>query len=53
MRLSGRSRQVVLRVKAKARRKVAKRRRLLVSEKVRAGQASATVYRVRKLIRRH
>ena len=49
----GRSRQVVLRVKPKARRKVAKRRRLLVSEKVRAGQTSATVYKVRKLIRRH
>jgi hypothetical protein len=48
----GRSRRVVLRVKPKARARVAKRRRLLVREKVRVGKASATAYKVRKLIRR-
>ena len=39
-------------VKPKFRAKVAKRKRLLVSEKVRAGKATATAYKVRKLIRR-
>ncbi len=48
----GRHRNVVLRVKPKLRAKVAKRRRLLVGERVRARGASATAYRVRVLIRR-
>jgi hypothetical protein len=48
----GKSRRIVLRVKPKQRAKVLKRRRLLVSEKVRAGGTSATAYKVRKLIRR-
>jgi hypothetical protein len=49
---SGKSKRVVLRVKPRARQRLAKRKRLLVREKVRAGGASATVYRQRKLIRR-
>jgi hypothetical protein len=49
---SGRHRNVVLRVKPKLRARVAKRRRLLVSERVRARGTGATAYRVRKLIRR-
>jgi hypothetical protein len=49
---SGKSKRVLLRVKPKARQKLAKRKRLLVREKVRAGSARATVYRQRKLIRR-
>ncbi len=48
----GKSRQVVLQVKPAFRDKVAKRKRLLVSEKVHAGTTSATLYKVRKLIRR-
>jgi hypothetical protein len=48
----GRSRRVGLRVKPKARAKVAKRKRLLVSERVKVGGTSVTAYRVRKLIRR-
>jgi hypothetical protein len=48
----GKSRRIVLRVKTKARQKVAKRKRLLVREKVRAGGAKATVYKQRKLIRK-
>jgi hypothetical protein len=48
----GKKRQVVLKVKPKFRAKVAKRKRLLVSERVRAGKATATAYKVRKLIRR-
>lgn len=49
---SGKGRRVALRVKPRARQKLAQRKRLLVREKVRAGGASATVYRQRKLIRR-
>jgi hypothetical protein len=49
---SGKKRLVALKVKPKFRKKVAKRKRLLVSEKVRAGRTSATAYKVRKLIRR-
>lgn len=49
---SGKGKRVVLEVKPKFRAKVAKRKRLLVSEKVRAGKTSATAYKVRKLIRR-
>jgi hypothetical protein len=48
----GKSRRVVLAVKPRFRSKVAKRKRLLVSENVRAGKASATAYKIRKLIRR-
>jgi len=48
----GKGKRVVLRVKPKARPKVAKRKRLLVREKVRAGGAKATVYKSRKLIRK-
>jgi hypothetical protein len=48
----GKSRRIFLRVKPKQRAKVLKRKRLLVSEKVRAGGTSATAYKVRKLIRR-
>jgi hypothetical protein len=48
----GKSKRIALRVKPKAQRKVAKRKRLLVREKVRAGSAKATVYKTRKLIRR-
>lgn len=48
----GKGRRIVLRVKPKTRPKVAKRKRLLVRERVRAGGARATVYKTRKLIRR-
>jgi hypothetical protein len=47
----GKSKRIALRVKSKARGKVSKRRRLLFREKVHAGEAQATVYRQRKLIR--
>ncbi len=46
----GKSKRVALAVKPKARKKLAKRKRLLVRQKVRAGGAQATVYKVRKLI---
>jgi hypothetical protein len=49
---SGKSRLVALRVKPAARKKVAKRTRLLVRQKVRAGKVSATVFKTRKLVRR-
>lgn len=49
---SGRSKLVVLRVKPKARKQVAKRKRLLVRQKVHAGKVMATVVKSRKLIRR-
>jgi hypothetical protein len=48
----GKGRRIALRVRPKARGKVAKRKRLLVRERVHAGEAEATVYRQRKLIRR-
>jgi hypothetical protein len=48
----GRSRQIVLRVKPKAKSKLAKRKRLLMREAVHAGKAHATLYRSRALIRR-
>lgn len=48
----GKGKRVVLRVKPKVQPTVAKRKRLLVREKVRAGGASATLYKTRKLIRR-
>jgi hypothetical protein len=49
---SGKSKLVVLRVKPKARMQVAKRKRLLVRQKVRAGKVTATVVKSRRLIRR-
>jgi hypothetical protein len=49
---SGKSRLVALRVKPKARKQVAKRKRLLVKQKVRAGKVSATVFKTRRLVRR-
>jgi hypothetical protein len=49
---SGKSRLVVLQVKPKARKQVAKRKRLLVRQKVRAGKVTATVVKSRRLIRR-
>jgi hypothetical protein len=48
----GRRKLVALRVKPKARHKVAKRKRLLVRQKVRVGKRSATLVKSRKLIRR-
>lgn len=49
---AGKSKQVVLRAKPRARTKLAKRKRLLLREAVHAGAAKATVLRSRKLIRR-
>ncbi len=48
----GASKQIVLRVKPKAKQKLAKRKRLLLREAVKAGSAKATLYRSRALIRR-
>ncbi|HWM62573.1 MAG TPA: hypothetical protein VNP96_01125 [Solirubrobacterales bacterium] len=48
----GRTKLVRLQVKPKARSTVAKRKRLLIRQKVRAGKVSATVFQPRKLIRR-
>lgn len=48
----GKSRLLVLKVKPKARKQVAKRKRLLVRQKVRAGKVKATVLKSRRLIRR-
>jgi hypothetical protein len=49
---SGKSKLLVLRVKPKVRKQVAKRKRLLVRQKVRAGKVTATVVKSRRLIRR-
>jgi hypothetical protein len=49
---SGKSKLLVLRVKPKARKQVAKRKRLLVRQKVRAGKATVTIVKSRRLIRR-
>jgi hypothetical protein len=49
---SGKSRLIALRVKPKARGQLAKRKRLLVRQKVRVGKVTATIYKTRKLIRR-
>lgn len=49
---SGKSRLVALRVKPKARGRVAKRNRLLIRQKVRAGKVTATVFKTRRLVRR-
>lgn len=48
----GKSRQVVLKVKPKAKPKIAKRKRILLRENVSAGSAHATLLKSRKLIRR-
>jgi hypothetical protein len=48
---SGKSKLVALRVKPKARERLAKRKRLLVRQKVRAGKVTATVYKTRRLVR--
>jgi len=48
----GRAKLLVLRMKPRARKQVAKRKRLLVREKVRAGKVTATVTKIRRLIRR-
>lgn len=49
---SGKSRLIVLRVKPKARQRVAMRKRLLFRQEVRAGKVTATLYKSRRLIRR-
>jgi hypothetical protein len=48
----GKSRLIALRVKPSARKQLAKRKRLLVRQKVRAGEVTATIYKSRRLIRR-
>lgn len=48
----GKSKRIVLRVKPKAKKQVAKRKRLLLRESVKAGSAKATLFRSRALIRR-
>lgn len=48
----GKSKRIVLRVKPRAKKQVAKRKRLLLRESVKAGSAKATLYRSRALIRR-
>jgi len=49
---SGKSKLIALRVKPKAGQRLAKRKRLLVRQKVRAGKVTATVIKSRRLIRR-
>jgi hypothetical protein len=49
---SGRSRLIALRVRPGARSRVAKRKRLLFRQRVRAGGATATIFKRRRLIRR-
>lgn len=49
---SGKSKLVALKVKPKARKRVAMRKRLLVRQKVRAGKVTATVFKTRLLVRR-
>ncbi|MFP5388885.1 MAG: hypothetical protein ACLGG5_06245, partial [Thermoleophilia bacterium] len=49
---SGKSKLLALPVKPKARKQVAKRKRLLVRQKVRAGKVTATVTKSRRLVRR-
>lgn len=48
----GKARKLVLKVKPKARKKVAARRALLFKERVKAGKAKATVFKRLKLVRR-
>lgn len=49
---AGKTKLLVLRVKPRLAKKIAKRKRLLVRETVRVAKAKATVYRMRKLLRR-
>jgi hypothetical protein len=49
---AGKSRLVALQVKPRAREQVAKRKRILVRQKVHAGKATATVFKTRLLVRR-
>jgi hypothetical protein len=49
---TGKSRLISLPVKPNARKQLAKRKRLLVRQKVRAGKVTATVFKTRRLIRR-
>jgi len=49
---SGKSKLVALKVKPKARKRVAMRKRILVRQKVRVGKVSATIFKTRLLIRR-
>jgi hypothetical protein len=49
---SGKSKLVALKVKPKARKRVATRKRILVRQKVRAGKVTATIFKNRLLIRR-
>jgi hypothetical protein len=48
----GKAKQLVLKVKPKAREKVARKSRLLFKQKVKAGDATATLFKPLKLIRR-
>ncbi len=48
----GKSKRIVLKVKPKAQKKIAPRKRLLFKQTVKAGPAKATVYKRLKLIRR-
>jgi hypothetical protein len=49
---SGKSKLVALKVKPKARERVARRKRILVRQKVHAGKATATIFKNRLLLRR-
>jgi len=49
---SGKAKLVALRVKPKASKQLAARKRLLVRQKVRAGKVTATLYKSRRLVRR-
>jgi hypothetical protein len=49
---SGKSKLIGLKVKPKARKRVAMRKRILVRQKVRAGKVTATIFKTRLLIRR-
>jgi hypothetical protein len=49
---SGKSKLIALKVKPKARKRVATRKRILVRQKVRVGKVRATIFKTRLLIRR-
>jgi hypothetical protein len=49
---SGKSKLVALKVKPRARERVARRKRILVRQKVHAGKATATIFKNRLLVRR-
>jgi hypothetical protein len=49
---SGKAKLIALRVKPKASKRLAARKRLLVRQRVRAGKVTATLYKSRRLIRR-